>query len=82
VTSFGLTACSAVYYQDPHCRFLQLSLTSVRRRKEVRVPPGALLFLEFVIFIDSCFILRLSIFVVFHCISLLDIVSLVGLHVI
>jgi hypothetical protein len=22
VTSFGLTACSAVYYQVPHCRFL------------------------------------------------------------
>jgi hypothetical protein len=22
VTSFGLTACSAIYYQVPHCRFL------------------------------------------------------------
>jgi hypothetical protein len=22
MTSFGLTACSAVYYQVPHCRFL------------------------------------------------------------
>jgi hypothetical protein len=22
ITSFGLTACSAVYYQVPHCRFL------------------------------------------------------------
>jgi hypothetical protein len=22
MTSFSLTACSAVYYQDPHCRFL------------------------------------------------------------
>jgi hypothetical protein len=22
MTSFGLTACSAIYYQVPHCRFL------------------------------------------------------------